>query len=66
MVQYSYNKLRKGLMNNTPMTYEDYLEWDREYRMYEDRIDYIMNKYMNSIDRDDMQYPPSEYWESGI
>lgn len=53
-------------MNNTPMTYEDYYEWDREYRMYEDRIEYIINKYMSSVDRDDMQYPPSEYWESGI
>lgn len=22
-------------MNNTPMTYDEYIEWDREYKEYE-------------------------------
>ena len=52
--------------NNNPMSYNEYLEWDREYRMYEDRIEYILNKYTTSVDRDDIEYPPSEYWESGL
>lgn len=47
-------------------TYEEYLEWDREYRLYEDRIEYLTNKYINSFDKDDMDYPPLEYWESGL
>ena len=66
MQSYRYSNWKKGIMNNTPMTYEDYYEWDKEYRLYEDRIEYIINKYMTSIDRDDIEYPPSEYWESGI
>ena len=48
------------------ITYEEYIEYDRDYRMYEDRIEYITNKYMDSIDKDDMDYPPVEYWESGV
>lgn len=53
-------------MNNSDMSYEEYLMWDREYR---ERVEYIINKYMensNSMcwDRDDMDYPPM--WESGI
>jgi hypothetical protein len=28
-------------MNNTPMTYEEYIEWDREYRY----IEFLMELY---------------------
>jgi len=45
------------------MTYDDYIIWDVEYRMYEDLMD-LTNKYIG-IDRDDMDYPPMD-WESGI
>jgi hypothetical protein len=50
------------------MTYEEYLEWDREYRIYEAYIDMKVwyTKYMESVDKDDMEYPPVEYWESGV
>ena len=50
-------------------TYEEYIEYDRDYRMYEDRIEYLMEKYdikYYSIDRDDIEYDPVEYWESGV
>ena len=53
-------------MNTYYTTYDEYLDYDRDYRMYEDRIEYIINKYMTSIDKDDMDYPPSEYWDSGL
>lgn len=66
MINYNYNKLRKvSIVNNIPMSYEDYIIWDMEYRMYEDLMDLTM-KYITSVDRDDMDYPPVEYWESGI
>jgi hypothetical protein len=52
-------------MNNSDMTYDDYLDWDREYRLYEWYM-YIKEKYIDSIDRDDMDYPPVEYWDSGL
>jgi hypothetical protein len=51
-------------MNNTPDTYDDYIMWDREYRMYEDLMN-LRIMYIDSIDRDDMDYPPAD-WESGI
>jgi hypothetical protein len=51
-------------MNNTPDTYDEYLSWDREYRMYEDLMN-LRIMYIDSIDRDDMDYPPMD-WESGI
>lgn len=53
-------------MNNSYISYEDYILMDREYRMYEERMEYIMNKYITSVDRDDIDYPPCEYWESGL
>jgi len=51
-------------VNNTPMTYEDYIVWDSEYKMYEDLMN-LKIMYVDSIDRDDMDYPPMD-WESGI
>jgi hypothetical protein len=51
-------------MNNTPMTYDEYVEWDREYSYYE-ALQELRYKY-NSVDKDNIEYPPSEYWESGI
>jgi len=51
-------------VNNIPMTYEDYIVWDSEYRMYEDLMN-LKIMYVDSIDRDDMDYPPMD-WESGI
>lgn len=65
MLNYRYNTLRKvSTMNNTPDTYDDYIMWDREYRMYEDLMN-LRIMYIDSIDRDDMDYPPAD-WESGI
>jgi len=65
MIYYRYKLLRKvSTMNNTPMTYDDYIIWDIEYRMYEDLME-LTTKYIDSIDRDDMDYPPMD-WESGI
>jgi hypothetical protein len=65
MINYRYYKLRKvNTVNNTPMTYEDYIVWDSEYRMYEDLIE-LRRMYIDSIDRDDMDYPPMD-WDSGI
>ena len=65
MLNYRYNTLRKvSTMNNTPDTYDDYIVWDREYRIYEDLMN-LRIMYIDSIDRDDMDYPPSD-WESGI
>jgi hypothetical protein len=51
-------------MNNTPMTYDDYIVWDSEYRLYEDLMDLTI-MYIDSADRDDMDYPPMS-WDSGI
>jgi len=46
MLQYRYKLLRKvNTVNNTPMTYDDYIIWDVEYRMYEDLMD-LTNKYI--------------------
>jgi hypothetical protein len=65
MLLYRYNTLRKvNTVNNIPDTYEDYIMFDREYRMYEDLMN-LRNMYIDSIDRDDMDYPPMD-WESGI
>jgi hypothetical protein len=65
MLHYKYYKLRKGnTVNNIPDTYDDYIMWDRDYRMYEDLMD-LRTTYIDSIDRDDMDYPPMD-WESGI
>ena len=68
MVKYRYIKnyyLRKGnTMNNTPTSYEDYIIWDMEYRMYEDLMT-LRTNYIDSVDRDDMDYPPAD-WESGL
>jgi hypothetical protein len=52
-------------MNNTYMTYEEYLNWDREYRYYESLIELRM-LYVENLDKDDMDYPPIEYWESCV
>ena len=46
-------------------TYDDYIEWDREYRYYESLWELKMI-YIENLDKDDMDYPPVEYWESGI
>ena len=65
MLYCGYNTLRKvSTVNNTPMTYDDYIIWDNEYRIYEDIMD-LRTMYIDSIDRDDMDYPPMN-WESGI
>jgi hypothetical protein len=65
MLLYRYNTLRKvNAMNNIPDTYDDYIMWDRDYRMYEDLMN-LRIMYIDSVDRDDMDYPPSD-WESGI
>lgn len=65
MLYYRYYKLRRdNTVNNTPMTYDDYIIWDNEYRIYEDLMD-LRTMYIDSIDRDDMDYPPTD-WESGI
>jgi hypothetical protein len=64
MPRYRSN-LQRSKMNNGDMTYDDYLDWDREYRLYEWYM-YIKEKYVDSIDRDDMDYPPAEYWDSGL
>lgn len=66
MVYSRYLLQRKDRMSPYYTTYEEYLDYDKEYRVYEDRIEYLTKKYMTSIDRDDMEYPPSEYWESGL
>lgn len=70
MLPYKYNNYKKGyidtIMNNIPDSYEDYLLNDREYRYIED-IMYLKDKYYNridSIDRDDMDYPPM--WDPGL
>ena len=66
MLNYRYHKMRKvNSMNNTPMSYEDYIVWDSEYRMYEDLMELTL-MYIDGIDRDDMEYPPIVDWESGI
>lgn len=65
MLQYRYYNNRKvNTVNNTPMTYDDYIIWDIEYRMYEDLME-LTTRYIDSIDKDDMDYPPTD-WESGI
>jgi hypothetical protein len=55
---------KERIMNNTPTSYEDYIMQDKEYRideyLYELRL-----RYIDSIDRDDMDYPPTD-WESGL
>lgn len=50
---------------NNEWSYDEYIEWDRENRFY-DWYMYIKEKYVDSVDRDDMEYPPNEYWESGL
>lgn len=67
MISYRYLKYNttKGYsMNNTPTTYEDYIIWDNEYKMYEDMYT-LRTRYIDSVDRDDMDYPPAE-WDSGL
>jgi len=65
MIYFRYNRYLERLgMNNTPMTYDEYVEWDREYSYYE-ALQELRYKY-NSVDKDNIEYPPSEYWESGI
>jgi len=52
------------------MTSNDYPYWTydelNEINYYEYRMEYITNKYMSSVDKDDIVYPPVEYWESGV
>ena len=52
------------------MNKDDYSFWTyeelRDSYWYEERVKYIMSKYMTSVDKDDMDYPPVEYWESGV
>lgn len=52
------------------MTSNDYPYWTyeelQESYYYEDRIKHLTNKYMDSIDKEDIDYPPVEYWESGV
>jgi hypothetical protein len=65
MLQYRYYNNRKvNTVNNAPITYDDYIIWDNEYRIYEDLMD-LRTMYIDSIDKDDMDYPPMD-WESGI
>lgn len=52
-------------MNNDFMTYEEYLDWDREYRYYESLIELRM-MFVENLDRDDMDYPPVDYWETCV
>jgi len=51
-------------MNNTPTSYEEYLIEDKEYRVHEYLYE-LRLRYIESVDRDDMDYPPTE-WESGV
>ena len=52
------------------MTSDDYPYWTYEELhdtyYYDDRIKYLMDKYMTSVDREDLDYPPTEYWESCV
>jgi hypothetical protein len=50
MLQYRYHNNRKvNTVNNAPMTYDDYIIWDNEYRIYEDLMD-LRTMYIDSID----------------
>jgi len=35
MVSYRYELHKEQYMNNIPMTYDEYIEWDMEYKYYE-------------------------------
>ena len=63
MLQYRSN--RKDVMDGYYSTYEEYIEWDREYKYYESLWELKM-MYVENLDKDDMDYPPVEYWESGV
>lgn len=53
------------------MTSDDYPYWTyddlREYD-YDSYLEYLEDKYhiTDSVDSDSVEYPPVEYWESGI
>jgi hypothetical protein len=55
---------KEQIMNNTPTSYEEYLIEDKEYRVHEYLYE-LRLRYIESVDRDDMDYPPTE-WESGV
>lgn len=47
------------MKNNEPMSYEEYIEWDREYTDYEYYIS-LRDKYWNRVDtsNDDVRWEP--------
>jgi len=60
MVRYKYESWRDLMKNNEPYTYEEYLEWDREYREYiENKYSYTYKKKNNSnINDKDVKWEP--------
>jgi len=57
--RYKYTFIGDTMHNNEPMSYEEYLEWDREYRDYEYYIS-LRDKYKNKVDTsdDDVKWEP--------
>jgi len=56
MLPYRYNKRRIDM--NNYWTYDEYLEWDREYREIERDIEYLLDKY---TDKDYKEYISKKY-----
>ena len=59
--RYKYTSIGDTMKNNEPISYEEYLEMDREYRDYEYYIS-LRDKYRNKIDTSDDEVK----WEPGF
>jgi hypothetical protein len=57
--RYKYTSIGDTMKNNEPISYEEYLEMDREYSDYEYYIS-LRDKYRNKVDTsdDDVKWEP--------